>query len=673
MVVGVEVAGSSYALRSFCLLAVLAALAWGSTRLRARLLPDWRGSPARLAEAVIVVAVAVAVAQTLGSFGAFEPVPVLLALSSAAAVMAVIGRSAPARTVSTDSQPWVRTPRGELVAATIGLAIVAAQWATHVASALGHGMIHTDTLAYHAPFAANFVQTGWLTRLPYDTEAVRAHFPLNAEVVQAVFIIPYNNDVLAPFVNLGWAALGVLAAWCIGRRRGVGGLAVLGAALLLGLPTLAGTQPGQASTDVACAALLLSGVALVLERGLLPAPVALAGLATGLALGTKLNVVVPVAVLTIGVLVLALRARRVVLAALWCGGLLVPAGFWFVHNWIESGNPLPWYDIDLGPIQLTAVAHDNGATIANSVLDRFAWEWAYLPGLWRGLGRAWPLVLAVAVAGAFAAIARGRRSFEPVAGIAVLAGIAAHLVTPNSGGFTFMFNLRYLAPVLGIGYALAALSMADAPAIWRRVAAVVLLGVVVLNATAAHHEQIPAWPSGQWEAAVLAGAAVVGAVVVSYRFTRRARVPSLAALAALVMGLVLVGGWFVQRHYLQHRYVRAGLPLDSTHELFRDVRHEDVGVFGTLETYPMFGLDFSNRVSTVKGPQTGPEPERCRTWLRMLGATQYRYLVLTHLPLADPGPPEPWIAADPAATELLHDGDTTVYRIDGQLDPASCS
>ena len=47
-----------------------------------------------------------------------------------------------------------------------------------------------------------------------------------------------------------------LAAWCIAQRWRSGALAVLMVALVFGLPSIAGTQPGQASNDMMATAIL---------------------------------------------------------------------------------------------------------------------------------------------------------------------------------------------------------------------------------------------------------------------------------------------------------------------------------------------------------------------------------------------------------------------------------
>jgi hypothetical protein len=57
--------------------------ALGAGALRARLLPAFSGAPAHLATAVLALAILIWVAELLGSFGLFEPVPYVLAVAVA--------------------------------------------------------------------------------------------------------------------------------------------------------------------------------------------------------------------------------------------------------------------------------------------------------------------------------------------------------------------------------------------------------------------------------------------------------------------------------------------------------------------------------------------------------------------------------------------------------------
>jgi hypothetical protein len=233
--------------------------------------------------------------------------------------------------------------------------------------------------------------------------------------------------------------------------------------------------------------------------------------------------------------------------------------------------------------------------------------------------------------------------------------------------------VRYLAPSLLLGLVLLVLARFPTGSNARRLLAVALFVLVVVDATGKHWERVPAWPSDQVWWGVLAGVLVLAAVFAFTRVrdpARRTRLAWTAAAGGLVA--LLVVGWPVQRHFLDHRYDAAGLPFDSIAEYFRDVRDSDVAVFGTVEVYPMFGADLSNRVRVAQGPSTPLRPDPCRQWPRIL-AGEYRYVVLTRYGIVFPvTPPEEWFSQDPAATKVVDDGTNIVYRIDGPLHPAEC-
>ena len=120
-----------------------------------------------------------------------------------------------------------------------------------------------------------------------------------------------------------------------------------------------------------------------------------------------------------------------------------------------------------------------------------------------------------------------------------------------------------------------------------------------------------------------------------------------------------------------------GLPADAIDNYFRGIRNSDVIVFGTLETYPMDGLDLSNRITVGQGPTTKPDADPCRQWPEIV-AGKYRYVVFEELPrsqsvLYSITPPREWFTADVAAKQVFRDRrGSAVYRIDGQLHPPGC-
>lgn len=661
----------SYIGGTVAVLVVVAVLGWGAIRLRGRLVPDWSGPPAWLADATIFLGIVIGVALIFGIFGQLRRGPVLVAYVGVGVTLSVTGRRP--RRQSAASVPTV--PRAEVLSVAFAGALVAAQWATHIADTFGRGMTHPDTLWYHAPFAARFVESGSITGLPDRADAIQAYYPANASLLHAVGDLPFGTDLLSPLVNVGWAALALLAAWCIGRRTGLGALCMLGTVLALGLPMIAGTHPGQASNDVACAALLLAAVAILLEGGddLAPGPSVLAGVAAGLAVGTKLTAIIPAAVLTIFVLLLARRARRPLAAIAWCGAIAAFGSYWYVRNWIEASNPLPWFSVELGPISLPTSVKEEGNSIVSHLTNTEIWDRFYLPGLSRALGPVWPVIIVLALIGAFLAFRRGRTLVEHGVGAAIVAATVAYLFTPGSGGLNFAFNVRYLAPALFLGFAFLALGFAPAPVRWRSLLGLGLVVIVVIDATAEHSERVTEWPTDSLWVGVLVGALLLLAIAVLWRLPSPARRLRFAtALGALTVIVAVLVGWPLQSYFLDHRYEHAHLPFDPIADYFRGVRDSDVIVFGTVETYPMFGPDLSNRVRVGQGPKTPLHPDPCKQWPGVLEG-KYRYVVLTQYGVVfRVSPPEEWFSSDPAAKRVVDRGDNIVYRIDGPLHPAEC-
>jgi hypothetical protein len=243
-------------------------------------------------------------------------------------------------------------------------------------------------------------------------------------------------------------------------------------------------------------------------------------------------------------------------------------------------------------------------------------------------------------------------------GVLLAVGVVGYVFTPLTGGFGFVFNLRYLAPVLLVGFALLPVVVP-----WRRLAVAASAVVIVADLRMPHRERIPAWPSGA-VLPVLAAVAVAGACVYGCVRWRPAVVP--VAIA------VLCAFGVVQHHYLDHRYVAAGLDNDAIDAYFRDVRDADVVVFGTDETLPFFGLDLSNRVARGDVPPVAVGADPCRTWRAELsGRADYVILAEHHFGYFVV-PPDEALAADPAAEVVLHTAAGTVYRITGPLHPEAC-
>jgi len=685
---------------------VLASMGLVAQGFRRLLLPGWNGAPARLAEVVVALVTAIFTLEVLGVVGWLRLGPVLIAFGAEGFFGWWVGRRAHRGdrvTVPTAEVEQIRQRGPTRLVALVAISIVVADWGARTADALHHGMITPDTLWYHMPFAARFVQLGSITSLHYvDPDPVTVFFPANSELIHSLGILLMGNDVLSPLVNLGWLALGLLAAWCIGRPFGLSAATVTGAALLFATPGLVATQPGGAYDDIVGLALLLSVVALLIHRDSFSGPtelasLGLAGAAAGLALGTKYTMLAPIGALTIAVFALAGHHRRIRQGGLWLGLVLGAGGFWYLRNWATVGNPLPSLHIKLGPISFPSPpVAEATSNVAQYLFDGHAWGRFMLPGLRLSFGPVWPAVLGVAALGLVLSLVAPRtRWIWSLGAVGAVSGLA-FLVTPqfltaNGGPYFFPYNVRYVDPALILGLVLLPLCPRLDTRRWRA-------GLLTLYMAALLVTQLDPtlWPDGLHYASfavsvsrpdamvgLLLGLAVlgVGALLVFHRHGSTLRAVSVVVIAVLVVG----GGYSVQQSYLGDRYAHRPVPnIDTRAQGIRNARIAVSG-FLTQAEYPLYGRDNSNYVQYIgiRGPHGAFAAVRtCPQWRRIIDTGRYDYV----FEFSEPSPAARWTSGDPSAHLVARDVlqklpgaaypgfvGFSLFRIDGHLDPAACT
>jgi hypothetical protein len=551
--------------------------------------------------------------------------------------------------------------------------IAVIHFAAGVKMRLSTGMTGFDSTWYHGPFAAGFFQSGDTSNLHFIAPQFLAWFyPANSEVAHAIGMLAFGRDVLSPLLNLGWFAGCLVAAWCIGRPYRVAPWSMALAAVALSVPALH-DQAGEARNDIVGIFFLLAAVAIALaqrERGPYLAggtafalgPVAVVGLSAGLSAGTKLNFLLPAAVLVVGMALVAPRGRR--WRAFATAGLVALAGggYWYLRNLAHAGNPLPWVK-HLGPITLPAPEQALGGREGHSVLgyltDGTVWSDWFLPGLHHGLTILWPILLALALAGLLFSVAPlFRCAFAPrgggkahrngdcalvVAGLTGLAAVLAWLVAPTSASgpegvpHGFESGLRYLAPALVLGLAL----LPTAP----------LLRSSLTSSFPVRMHRKRRSQQGGWR------------------------------VVCLAVGVLVVGvGYPVQRHYLQNRYAAPSFTTPGLNAAFAWAQKISDARIATTSTrqYPLFGRDLSNEVTFIgeEQPHGGfTAPTTCHRWRQLLNAGHYDYVITTRDRIEPGKPPYPPTArwtAGPWATPILRTPPTVVYRLRGPLDPSAC-
>jgi hypothetical protein len=689
------VSASRYALGVALVVVVISALAFGARRVRARLLPDWTGAPARLAEVLLGIAVLILVPELLGAVGQFRRWPVVFALT---VVGVAGGLFAGAPGSSSAAPPEPRAPRSKwsgavTVASFVVCAAVFAQWSAHVVSSYRAGIWDGDSIWYHLTFAAHFVQSGYVTHPIFtNADTLVTYFPANAEVVNAVAILPFGHDVLVPLVNLLWLSLALFAGWCIGRFYQAAPVGLAGVAVVMSVPVVAATQAGTARNDVAAIALYLTAIALVLHARWRPAGLALGGLAAGLALGVKLSIIPAVVFLAVAVILVAPAGTRKRLALPWLGPLVGAGAFWYVRNLVLIGNPVPTVAVHLGPLSLPSVrVSGETGSIFEHVGDSGAWASRFRPGLQLAFGDAWwmvPILVAVSIA---LILFLGRdRTARALAAASVLA-VVAYAVLPNSapgsglvGGLNFGLNVRYALPAIAAVTALTASLPFMTTVAGRAVSVAVFALAVGFGVSDRTFERLWEWQvssSQRWVglAAVLLAAAVIAgfvAVTAVHHGGRRALAMSLGVVIAVV-----AGGWWLQRSYLRDRYAhpRAGEASSPTWAWAQHLPPTRIGIVGDLLQYPYTGRALATRVRYIgKELDDGGfrSARTCREWRQALADGRFEYVVLSpNLLMAvrsDIDRAATWTTTVPGTTTVFHDDHTDVLRLTRTPDPDAC-
>lgn len=689
---------------------VVVPVGFSAFRLRRRLLPGWEGAPARLVEAIVGVAIVIWLSEVLGTFGLFYAGALIGAAVLVGGTVAFWpagpvsdttpppGGGGPASSPPTGESPWALL----LMALVIGATVFS--YAITTQHAVDRGIFNFDSLWYHLPFAVDMAQTHSVVGMHHvETVFTNWFYPQNSELLHAVGILLVGRDTPSLFLNFGWLAVAFLAAYCVGRPYSRGALTVIAAAILLGCHTLVVRDPGAAKNDLMAAALMLASIAILVEawsqahHGMDRWAIAAAGLAVGLAAGTRVTGLAMAGALTVAVLVLARPGRRWAAAGWWFLPAFAGGAFWYLRNLVVAGNPIPEVE-KLGPISLPHPERlQEGRpdfNIVHYATDTGVWREYFSPGLHEAFGALWPLVVFGALAAALLALLRGRDRIVRWVGAVALFGALAYLFTPLSAAGAdgepvgFGINIRYVIPALLAGIVLFPLDRWFDPPVrlWGLMVGLALVFLATDRPDQALHDK------GRVFAFFLVLLVILLPVLLFYlrsRGTGAALV--LGAAAGLVVVLVVIG-YPLQRHYLENRFANAGtaderipgMHLDDAYRWARGVEDARIGLVGAtagFAGYGFYGTDLSNRVRYLG--EDGPHGAfnaipTCAAFRTAVNDADLDYLVtapfLNFLHLGDPveSPEARWLRGENAVRPLRRSGPVTVWKVEGELSPDAC-
>ncbi len=287
----------------------------------------------------------------LGTAGLLRPWVVAAAAAGIAVVFLTIQLALSARLAKPDSrmgeaaEGTLEASWGTLASVTLLAALATVIAARRMTEGTSFG---PDGLNYHAPAVAHWVVDGQLTIKPLNYQA---YYPLNGEVFVLWFVLPFGRDGMACVAGLYWLALAV-ASVAVGVRQ-LGGqwrmAALAGAVVLVARPALDNAQ-SFAAVDLAGAAMVWTACVWMLpwlrseEPGTPRRIILLSGLCGGVAFGTKVSVAPVLAMVAAWILCGGRKDRRMRGRLLDVGvfalGVVLAGGYWYVRDFIVTGNPL---------------------------------------------------------------------------------------------------------------------------------------------------------------------------------------------------------------------------------------------------------------------------------------------------------------------------------------------
>jgi hypothetical protein len=712
----------SYIVGCLAVIGIVAAVGLGGYWLRRWIVPEFSGALARLADATIATGLLVISLEILGTLSLLRIGWIVLLTIAIGLGAALLGWEKAPR-----DGAEVPAPRVQKIALWIAIGVASftvAEWTFPAQLSLDQGMFGGDTTWYHMPFAATIAQEHSTIHLHF-TDPLRLaawFYPQSSELIHGAAIVIFKSDWLSPLINLIWLAIALLAAWCVGRPYKVGPATLVAAALVLDAGIMIETQPGEGRNDImglafliAFAAFLINGHqrraptagavqdapdrnAPLLDKG----PLVMAGIAAGLAASVKTTFLVPVAAITLGMIIFSGRGRR--WTTTWVMGLpmLIVGGYWYLRAAIKTGgNPIPI--TKFGPLNLPTpdqmpLDPRPRFAVAHYLTDPTIYRRWFFPQLDNAFGPLWPLILIIAVATAIYLVVRSRNRIVQVLAAAALATAFVYVFTPltaagQEGSPTgFFTNTRYLTPGLVLAMCLLPIARplrAPDRRAWQTLVFLTAVYVITVLTT-------PRWYPGYIFGTIVLTLALVWApAALGVARSRRIISRTLVAVgAAGVLLLVVVLGRAQQVQYADHHYTKSTLFLQEggpqkAYDWARLQQNQRIGIAGSSEIifgqYGFFGGHLNNSVDYIGVP--GPHGSyrlatTCPSFMRRINAGDYDYLIMSQYTQDSPDAPYwypiyAWVKNDPALEKVIEEPTIVpeadyVFKVKGELDPKYC-
>lgn len=375
-----------------------------------------------------------------------------LTVGVALVVVGVLPRGTPRRPLP---RTWLWGPLVGIVAS-----LAARMWGYSVAFVW-------DDLAYHATAPAWWVQQQALAIQPFTYQG---YYPFNAELMNLWFMLPIGHDLQANAGSVLWAVGLAAAGSRIALKLGQSLAPTLAFwAMVFAAPGISGNFARFVPNDLAAGAGLLMGLAFCFvepDARLRARHALLAGLGAGLALGTKVAVLPAAGLMGLWWLWQSVRHKEAKPVLGFAAALFATGAYWYVRNWVVTGNPL--FPAEIGPFEgpFDKDAQSRSSIVSMVLAPETFQEQLGMVGYFLHRRLTWPAPMGIAAVAGLAVGAwqvwrdrlRNPRRAAWLGLMVVAMGVMLlhHPTVPFSGGNNRpvpqkMGTHRYLLPVFLIG------------------------------------------------------------------------------------------------------------------------------------------------------------------------------------------------------------------------------
>jgi hypothetical protein len=651
------------------------------------LAPRWTGAIAALVVVVVAYSFLVVEGELLGVFGAFDRNPIVIASVASAAVALVLGRGRGRPDLAEPDGTPEEFPEVAKVdvlprrrdfrflpswIASACAALVLAQGLIAVRATARTGNVFIDALQYHLTMAAHFAtshHTGGIVQLAPGSPV--PYYPFNSELLHGMGIALLHRDSLSLLLTLADLGAALLAAWCVGSAYDLGPVALCAVTPLL---ALLGIYDASAINDWMAVWPLIALLAIAAhfrkdgDAATVGLPF-LAGLAGGLAMGTKLSLLAPTLALLVGFLLLVPNRRKPAAAILVVVGAAITSVYWYIRDAVAVGSPFPSEHVPGLTRVPMAGFQQFGYSVAHYLDDSTVIRQYFHPGLEFFFGKAWIAILALAALGVVLSLVLGPGTAR-VAGVVAVIATGAYLVTPTGAfgppghPYLFEYNVRYALPAVVLG--LLGLAISSLSRRWPLVASLGFLACLVVALLGPR-----VWALGTKDCAVAAAIALVVAAVVRVPLVRR-----FGTVLAVVAVLVLAAaGYSANKTYLRDRYHNVADSKGALYASLQDQSGVRIGVIGT-SLYPFLGPTFTNTVDYIgetEAHHAFVDYATCSAWRAAVAAGNYAYVVIETSAGNPPPPALAWTQTDPSATPVVTNDAGGVFQVGPGFGSAPCT